>query len=512
MCEKYLNHIHERIDGDIENFVNDVVLYSANYIFYKTIGRKQEAYCTRCKTDFITSGLKHNEFTECPYCTGKYKAKAEGRGRKGLIDKALFIWYDKSYIDNQAVTARGYLVERVWSNDYRKVENEYIPLAYYIFKENEAAMLKRNYWYSYDGMGMVGGWSKTKSIYSFNNNSLAPLPYYSSIKNITETVKDSYFKYSCCENYYDNGDMTKFFETYIKYPGIEQLTKVGLGNLVYSKLNDKCIGRTINWRGKDIYKMLKLSKKDYRIMMKSNVCITPTYLELYQINSKYEEKDRLSPSEVKDLEYIVQNWVYIDAFKQVLRYSTPKKIYKYINKQFKNRESGKFTSAGIVLNDWRDYIGDCNKLDIPLFIENNLYPRDLFKAHDNTMKQVKIKQNEMLDMKIAERLEKLNNYYFEYKGLVIRPAVNTLELIEEGKKQDICIGGYGERYAEGRTNLFLIRKIGEADKPYYAVEINNNNKIIQVRGKRNIAANEEVEEFIKQFEKNILNKSNKKVA
>ena len=151
-------------------------------------------------------------------------------------------------------------------------------------------------------------------------------------------------------------------------------------------------------------------------------------------------------------------------------------------------------------------------MDIPLFIENNLYPRDLFKAHDNTMKQVKIKQNEMLDMKIAERLEKLNNYYFEYKGLVIRPAVNTLELIEEGKKQDICIGGYGERYAEGRTNLFLIRKIGEADKPYYAVEINNNNKIIQVRGKRNIAANEEVEEFIKQFEKNILNKSNKKVA
>ena len=60
------------------------------------------------------------------------------------------------------------------------------------------------------------------------------------------------------------------------------------------------------------------------------------------------------------------------------------------------------------------------------------------------------------------------------------------------------------------TNLFFIRKIGEEEKPFFAVEISKDLKVIQVRGKRNCLRTEEVREFMEVFEKKILNNKKKK--
>lgn len=54
---------------------------------------------------------------------------------------------------------------------------------------------------------------------------------------------------------------------------------------------------------------------------------------------------------------------------------------------------------------------------------------------------------------------------------------------------------YADRYADGKTSIFLIRKKDDVLTPYYTLELKNG-KINQVRGMHNCDPIEEVKKFI----------------
>jgi len=87
--------------------------------------------------------------------------------------------------------------------------------------------------------------------------------------------------------------------------------------------------------------------------------------------------------------------------------------------------------------------------------------------------------------------------------------MNQKELIREGEKLKHCVGGYAKNYANAVTNIFVIRKIEDEEKPYYTVEIKGE-KITQVRGYKNKSPEEEVKIFMDVFEKEMFNKSKRK--
>ena len=72
-------------------------------------------------------------------------------------------------------------------------------------------------------------------------------------------------------------------------------------------------------------------------------------------------------------------------------------------------------------------------------------------------------------------------YEYEDDLYVIRLPKDSSEIITEGSKQSICIGGYTTRHANGETNLFFLREKSNPDKPFYAIEMNRN-IIIQIHG------------------------------
>ena len=508
MCQEYRNHVSKVITEELRTFVNEVALESANHIFYKRKGNKQEAYCTKCKTDFIANGLKHNEYVKCPVCKKEFQCKADGKGRKSLAHAATILWFEKSIIDERVLVARGFSLRRSFEGDYRNIEDEYLELANYIFEERKSTMISRGYYWHWNGHSLTK-WGERATIHNFNINSLAKAPYYVAKDRLEEVIKGTYLQYSCCENF-DGVDILKYLDFYNKYPGIEMLIKIGLGNIVAIKIQGLSVGRCINWKGKDIYKMLKLSKKDYRNLIKRKVAIRPLTLELYQLNCKFKEKDRLTVDDVKDLENIIGTLGGTYHLRKILKYTTIKKAYNYMYKQFKNRDKGQYHSCNGVLITWADYIEDCKKLNIDLSIEINLFPKSVYRSHQNTIKQVEYKNNLEMDKKISKRSEKLKELTFTYKDLIIRPAESSEEIIREGKEQVICIGGYVKKYADGMTNLFFIRKKGEEKKPFFAVEISKEWRVVQVRGKRNCSRTEEVKEFIEVFKKEKLNKKKSK--
>jgi hypothetical protein len=81
---------------------------------------------------------------------------------------------------------------------------------------------------------------------------------------------------------------------------------------------------------------------------------------------------------------------------------------------------------------------------------------------------------------------------------MIRPAADSKELIEEGKALHHCVGTYADRYAKGETNLFVIRRAADPNRPFFTMEIKNN-KIVQTRGLKNCSPTKEVQAFIDEF-------------
>lgn len=81
-----------------------------------------------------------------------------------------------------------------------------------------------------------------------------------------------------------------------------------------------------------------------------------------------------------------------------------------------------------------------------------------------------------------ERIEK-----FEKKGdkfSIILPKMLG-EITTEGQVLNHCVGGYLDRHAQGYTTIMFLRKNEALSTPFYTIEVDNNNTVIQIHGKHN---------------------------
>ena len=91
-----------------------------------------------------------------------------------------------------------------------------------------------------------------------------------------------------------------------------------------------------------------------------------------------------------------------------------------------------------------------------------------------------------LDEEKREKIDKERKQYeYEDDAYIIRLPISLTEIVNEGAKQSICIGGYTNRHATGGTNLFFLREKNNPDAPFYAIEMDNNKRIVQIHGRYN---------------------------
>lgn len=491
-----LSHFSIGVSEKIKKYAIKGPFKESRYLFIQRKDDIRVGYCTHCNKEYEVANLKHNSETICEKCGSKCIVKQTRYGRKNLVDKVCFIYYEKSTKDPEALVANGYYAERDYSKDYKNVETNFNRTAAYVFKVGEKPrQVIKNYSYYYGE-----NWRVTSSIYSFNTGSLANHEYSICYRSIEEAVKNTPFQYSQWDQCIGS-DMLRFFELYTKHPLIESLIKVGMKGIIKSKLQGSNMYGCINWKGKTIYRMLKIGKKDLRDIREAKLNITPMYLKLYQ--TQLQEKLNLKPTEVKELERTIPSQFELEKLKKILQYCNIKKAYKYLIKQEELRFVNSYYS---LLSTWVDYIKDCKTLKLDLTKESVLFPKNLVLAHQNTIKQIRYKEDEALNKKITKRLQKLNKKYcYEYENLFIRPAVSSLELIEEGRALHHCVGGYADRYASAQTDILLVRKINKPNEPFFTIEVKGN-RIVQVHGLRNCNPSGEVSEFVAAFKTEKLEK------
>lgn len=124
---------------------------------------------------------------------------------------------------------------------------------------------------------------------------------------------------------------------------------------------------------------------------------------------------------------------------------------------------------------------------------------DVVRAHDaiDALKRAQDEERRaMWDKEAAERRKReekkrieldkeRKKYEYEDDSYIIRLPKDSNEIVREGSVQHICIGGYTSRHATGQTNLFFLRRKSDTTTPFYAIEMNNNNVIVQIHGSCN---------------------------
>ena len=178
-----------------------------------------------------------------------------------------------------------------------------------------------------------------------------------------------------------------------------------------------------------------------------------------------------------------------------MNYMQPKKIQKYLDKQFNLYEPDSYSGLMII---YKDYLNISKQLGCDMKVDSILYPKNIFKSHDRVTRRLKIKKDATIDKKIKDRNSILEKYSFTYKELLIRPIKNLDEIINEGIKLQHCVANYAEKHADSKTNIFVIRKIDAPDNPYFTLEMKDD-EIIQCRGLRNSSYGADIEEFLKKW-------------
>lgn len=489
--KQYLKHFSATISQEIQEYVIEEPLKFSRYIFTHREGKQQKGYCTHCKTEFKTNGgLKHKQKTTCPKCNSQCKVQSSGLGRKYMKDGAIIEYYEKSLIDPNVMVARVIHVSKDYSQDYKKTKIKYDVLALYVFKMNESKMYK-SYW--------KNDFEETGSVYTFCEGYYSGLAYSCSFDSIEKAIKDTPFKYSMWSEYKDYS-MVKFFDVYSKYPCIEYLTKEGFRKLVETKIYGMKTYRAINWKANFIYKILRLNKAELKELKTSMFYDNALFLRLFQMSKK--DKSKISIQEIEENLYTIGGH-YTDLL-SIHKHANLRKIFNYTEKQY-TRYKKHFYSKAQVLITWKDYLKDCEILEMDIKSDSVFFPKNLHNAHQNTITQVKVQANEYLNKRINNRAKALSKYIFEYKNLLIRPIKDSEELINEGKELHHCVGTYAESYAKGTTNIFAIREKSSLDKPYFTLELKNNT-IIQIRGNRNCNPTKDVNDFIEVFKTQKLEK------
>jgi len=132
-------------------------------------------------------------------------------------------------------------------------------------------------------------------------------------------------------------------------------------------------------------------------------------------------------------------------------------------------------------------------------------PKDIQVAHQTTISIL----NEIRIADEKKSLEKLNKknikkYSYENDKYVIVVPQSMQEIINEGKVQHHCVGGYADRHAQGKLVILFLRKKSNPQKAFYTIEVDPvTDKIKQCRGFRNnatIKKPQEIYDFEKAFE------------
>ena len=494
----------EQIDDshmeEFKNWLAKEALTEAPW-FYKFKKRIAEGVCGACGKISTIPGVKNKKKGTCPHCGRPIQYLTVKNADRMVVEQFRASFVELLPTANEFVT-RYFTVIKRYENDGLKAK--FKVLTYETHREfwgakNEeivyTGLYGARYSYSRDGYSRweripVSRYVEPGMIFSGN------------ILDITKSLA-----HMLGSKRLENMDLRPLFENNMNFipsgifakaltmPAIESMGKMGLLNLAFDRnlqewLEIECgtqqvaeIGSPAKLLGVDkivLARFAKMNITGYEYRLWCNWGLTANDLDVFE---KF----------VADYNTRLGDIAILFRKHGLVKLST---AARYLDKQ-----RSKFgLSAEDAVIYWRDYLEMCRVTEQELeHYKELIFPADLKKEHDRYAEMKANIENAAYIEGLAEREELLVDLTFADNDFIIAPLSNVRDFINESNELHHCVKTYIERCSKGETNIFVLRKADQPEKPYFTVNISNDGHLIQNRGSHNCPPPKEVQNFVKKW-------------
>lgn len=463
---------------DFPKYIQDKTFRDMHYLFFTG----KEGWCCRCgKAVSFQTVPKQSAAGSCPACRKSVKFRKRNPEKVYEFEKRREVLYIQPKNNGwilryfAAYLSSGYgkkekleLEEYVRTYHGRRLEDYYEKYIKYKYWEND----KTTFWSDKAYQGVTKAYGQNTYLYGGN---LAEVREHMQQE---EREKAKYFP------------LEKIAEEAVQVPAIqliqrmnydnrlEVLYKMGLYKLAKNLLQGRLPVTDINLDGKTVKQIWGISRPKLNMLIKKNG------------NAKMlhtlQDIERLGAwiNEVKAKE-IVEAGVDVKILIGCAEKNKVLKLLHYLEK------AEGYQGIKETISHYRDYLYAAAALEYDLGRDTVRYPKNLLEAHNKAVRENSERQQEEYIAEkqkkypeIAQRYEDLyQEYAFEDKNFLIRPARDAGEIIREGRILHHCVGGdsYMRNHNAGESYIFFLRRKGTPQESYYTVEYNGR-KIVQYYG------------------------------
>ena len=435
--------------------------------------------------------LPQSQEVECPFCRCRVEVKHVTRGIKSIFNRLNVVYYQKSAVDPDAVVAVAAHVTR----EYREAD-QFEPwtlepsvsvrgIAVFDAKRRESARLQTKPIYEeQNGKYRLAEiwWKRVKSMaaLTFGDEYMGQQADSVFLRDtLTAAIEGTPFARAWSDRFFEGGDGIWALDRIARYPCVEYMTKLHLTDFVIRAKLGALPPSLLNWNGKDMAHVLRLSPrrlgeiKGHKIGLTPNLCAVLQTVDKDKIRCGIDTAEGVATA-CRGLQGDLK--AQLRRALELLPEGKRAKGLKYIAR---NRDR--------TLGDIADLWSMTLKAGGTLNADEDAFPRDFDAAHDRMAARAQATQNRAKDRQIAKRLPKLEKKLgFSFGGLILRPACSAAEVIREGQQLHHCVGTYVDRYAAGDTVICVLRRAVEPETPWRTVEISaKTGKVLQDRGLHN---------------------------
>lgn len=431
--------------------------------------------------------------------------------------------------DGKTVFLRQWHLRRDPSAEWEAPEKYLEEICRYAIRGNRVAkwqMEGKENWFGNVSRYALSRWTRVKSVSVVYDNQY----YFHLPDDWKEIFVGTSLQYCNVDEYvtqkkngYTRCNTIRFLMDWVRYPAIEKFWKAGYKELVSSRvwgLTKEC-KHTVSWSQSSIklaihfpFRFLKLHSPE-KWTMSDMMRVTDLWKKV---------NDGLIKE--RDLPALAKSMIDIEDIQAAIGHASIPKILNYVGqrvdmererraeeKKAAEQKGKAYWGNGPLETPktYRDYLSECVKLGLDLDDMEVLFPKDLKAAHARTIAQVKHKANEISRESFLREVQRLAWMEYEKDGLLIRLPVDGDELTAEGAYLHHCVGGYVDRMANGKTTIFLIRRVCEPDRPFYTLEwLGGRVQQCRTTHNRDYIEDEEVRNFVNAWVEKVTKKSKKK--
>ena len=481
--------------SEIPDFVRDWAMKRMTKVmFYVKLKRgSYDAYCEACGKKVHLSRARSARKIECPACGAVVQLRNGAKSPNGVgesmacaylerdgdaFTQRLFECYKTCWRTGEEVAVKYYFTEE--ERNFRRAEKKATLFSYHPISQGK----NKGNWRSGPGITHGMGWGGWK----LRDRYINTYPY-----NLSAVLHGTPYQYSMLETAAENNLVNPmfYFDNYDDEPRLELLYKVGLY---------RAAAEITEYYGDDARRMMRAvrSLKDLGIGSRAEAaeCARMTVGQIVarkEIKTwNIDEEDRAAA-----LEFVV---CLNQRSGTDFRYDfiSRERMFKYFLAQRVD-----YHEAENFIADYTDYISECSLLGANVNDTAVKMPHSLKKAHDWATTERKVQEKQAYEELVAAVYDSLHALTEWSDGTyqIIMPR-SAREIVEEGVRQNHCVGRYVERVATGESVILFLRRVEDPEKSFYTIEIKKDMRrchIVQVRGERNIAATDEVNAFCKKY-------------